>query len=174
PYHLVIVYWRSAFAELLASCLVPLLLLFVLKAVEEGWRAIGPLSAVLAAAWLTNAPAAVMIHYSLALLILCFAWQRRSPRILFVGAGAVALGACLSAFYLLPAIYEQRWIDIAQAVSAGSRPADNFLFVHTSDADHDAFNRIVTWLAIWEMAVVFVAAWSAKQWRETRRSLWGA
>ena len=35
PYHLVIVYWRSAFAELLASCLVPLLLLFVLKAVEE-------------------------------------------------------------------------------------------------------------------------------------------
>ena len=27
PYHLVIVYWRSAFAELLASCLVPLLLL---------------------------------------------------------------------------------------------------------------------------------------------------
>ena len=26
PYHLVIVYWRSAFAELLASCLLPLLL----------------------------------------------------------------------------------------------------------------------------------------------------
>ena len=36
PYHLVIVYWRSAFAELLASCLVPLLLLFVLKAADEG------------------------------------------------------------------------------------------------------------------------------------------
>ena len=32
PYHLVIVYWRSAFAELLASCLVPLLLLLLLKA----------------------------------------------------------------------------------------------------------------------------------------------
>ena len=32
PYHLVIVYWRSAFAELLASCLVPLLLLLVLRA----------------------------------------------------------------------------------------------------------------------------------------------
>ena len=28
PYHLVIVYWRSAFAELLASSLLPLLLLF--------------------------------------------------------------------------------------------------------------------------------------------------
>jgi uncharacterized membrane protein len=63
PYHLVIVYWRSAFAELLASCLVPLLLLFVLKAVEKRRRAIVPLALVLAAAWLTNAPAAVMIHY---------------------------------------------------------------------------------------------------------------
>src|SRR5580698_7299977 len=35
PYHLVIVYWRSAFAELLASCMVPLLLLFVLKAADK-------------------------------------------------------------------------------------------------------------------------------------------
>ena len=172
PYHLVIVYWRSAFAELLASCLVPLLLLCVLKAVEESWRAMVPLALVLAAAWLTNAPAAVMIHYSLVLLLVFFAWQRRSPRLLLVGAGAVAFGACLAAFYLLPAIYEQRWIDIAQAVSAGSRPADNFLFIHTTDADHDAFNRIVTWLAVWEMVVIVVAAWSARQWRETRPELW--
>jgi len=172
PYHLVIVYWRSAFAELLASCLVPLLLLCVLKAVEESWRAMVPLALVLAAAWLTNAPAAVMIHYSLVLLLVFFAWQRRSPRLLLVGAGAVAFGACLAAFYLLPAIYEQRWIDIAQAVSAGSRPADNFLFIHTTDADHDAFNRIVTWLAVWEMVVIVVAAWAERQWRETRRELW--
>ena len=172
PYHLVIVYWRSAFAELLASCLVPLLLLCVLKAVDAGMRAVVPLALVLAAAWLTNAPAAVMIHYSMALLLVFFAWQRRSARLLLVGAGAVGLGACLAAFYLLPAIYEQRWIDIAQAVSAGSRPADNFLFIRTTDADHDAFNRIVTWLAVLEMVVIFVAAWAARRWRETQREVW--
>jgi hypothetical protein len=178
PYHLVIVYWRSAFAELLASCLVPLLVLCVLKAVDateqELWRAMVPLAVVLAAAWLTNAPAAVMIHYSLALLLVFFAWQRRSARLLLVGAGAVGLGACLAAFYLLPAIYEQRWIDIAQAVSAGSRPADNFLFIHTTDADHDAFNRIVTWLAVLEMVVIGVAAWAARRWRESQREVWNA
>ena len=178
PYHLVIIYWRSAFAELLASCLVPLLLLFVLKLVDEhtdaGRRAIVPLALVLAAAWLTNAPAAVMIHYSLALLVVFFAWQRRSARLLLVGAGAVALGAGLASFYLLPAIYEQRWVDIAQAVSQGSRPADNFLFIHTTDADHDAFNRIISWVAILEMAVVVVTAWAARQWRETKRELWTA
>lgn len=179
PYHLVIVYWRSAFAELLASCLVPLLLLFVLKAVDEGRRMIVPLALVLAAAWLTNAPAAVMVHYSMALLLVFFAWQRRSPRLLFVAAAAVALGACLSAFYLLPAIYEQRWINIAEAVSAGSRPADNFLFVHTTDADHDAFNRIISWVAVFEMAVILAAAgvskvWMSTHWREIKRELWTA
>ena len=31
PYHIVIVYWRSAFAELLAGALLPLLLLAVLR-----------------------------------------------------------------------------------------------------------------------------------------------
>jgi len=179
PYHLVIVYWRSAFAELLASCLVPLLLLCVLKAVDEGHRAvfvrsIMPLALVLAAAWLTNAPAAVMIHYSLALLLVFFAWQRRSSRLLFLGAVAVVFGALLSAFYLLPAIYEQRWINIAQAVSEGSRPADNFLFIHTADADHDKFNRIITWVAVLEMTVIFASAWMSRRWREIQRELWKA
>lgn len=161
PYHLVIVYWRSAFAELLASCLLPLLLLLVLKA-AEGQRVTAGLALVLAAAWLTNAPAAVMIHYSFLLLIVCFAWRQGSSRILMIGAGAVALGACLSAFYLLPAIYEQKWVNIAEAVSAGSRPVDNFLFIHTTDADHDAFNRIISWIALLEIAATFTAAWAAR------------
>ena len=169
PYHLVIVYWRSAFAELLASCLLPLLLLCVLKAVDDSRRAIVPLALVLAAAWLTNAPAAVMIHYSLALLLAFFAWKRRSPRILFVAAAAVGLGASLSAFYLLPAIYEQRWINIAQALSAGSRPAYNFLFIHTSDTDHDNFNHIISWVAGFEMAVIFFAIWTCRRWRDADR-----
>ena len=168
PYHLVIVYWRSAFAELLAACLVPLLLLLVLKAVEDGERSVIRLGFVLAAAWLTNAPAAVMIHYSLALLILYFAWRQRAPHLLLFGAGAFALGVCLAAFYLLPAIYEQRWIEIANAVSAGSRPADNFLFIHTTDADHDAFNRLISWTATLEMAVICLAA-MANRWCETKR-----
>jgi hypothetical protein len=184
PYHVVIVYWRSAFAELLASCLVPLLLLFVLRAVDTDqdepaeWsaslRTAVPLGLVLAAAWLTNAPAAIMIHYSLALLLVFFAWERRSVRLLLVGAGAVALGAALAAFYLLPAVYEQRWIDIAQAVSAGSRPAESFLFIHTNDADHDAFNHLVSWIAVLEMVVLFASAGLARQWRETGRGLWKA
>jgi hypothetical protein len=172
PYHLVIVYWRSAFAELLAASLVPLLLLLVLRAAEGERRVVIPLGLVLAGAWLTNAPAAVMIHYSLALLIVFFAWRQKSGRILLIGAGAVALGAGLASFYLLPAIYEQKWVNIAQAVSAGSRPQDNFLFMHTTDADHDAFNKIISWVAMLEMGVILAAAAASKTWRRTQRDLW--
>jgi len=174
PYHLVIVYWRSAFAELLASCLVPLLVLLVLRAADGDRHVVLPLGFLLAASWLTNAPAAVMIHYSLALLVLYFSWRRRSSQIIATAAAAVVLGALLSAFYLLPAIYEQRWIDIANAVSAGSRPADNFLFIHTTDPDHDAFNRIISWLAVLEIVLIAASATAAKIWRETRRELWVA
>ncbi len=172
PYHLVIVYWRSAFAELLASCLVPLLFLFTLKAADGERRAWIALSLVLAAVWLTNAPAAVMIHYSLALLILLFAWQRRQPKLLLVGTGAVLVGACLAAFYLVPAIYEQKWVNIAEAISAGSRPQDNFLFIHTTDRDHDAFNRIISWIAVLEIAATLIAAWGARKWRESKPERW--
>jgi hypothetical protein len=180
PYHLVIVYWRSAFAELLASCLLPLLLLLVVRAAEEGpgdeRRGIvsvsGRLSLVLASAWLTNAPAAVMIHYSLALLTVVYAWQRRSYRILLVGAVAVFLGACLSAFYLLPAIYEQKWVNIAGALAPGLRPQDGFLFAHSSDVDHDHFNRLVSWVAVAEIVTTLAAAGAVRQWQTKCRDLW--
>jgi hypothetical protein len=172
PYHLVIVYWRSALAELLASSLLPLLLLLLLRADEKGRRVTVYLALLLASAWLMNAPAAVMIHYSLALLMLVIAWQRRSPRILLVGTIAVILGAALAAVYLLPAIYEQKWVTIAEAVSAGSRPQDSFLFSHTTDADHDAFNRVISWIAVGEILMTVAAAWTARSWRGRNRTLW--
>jgi uncharacterized membrane protein len=91
PYYIVIVYWRSAFAELLAGALLPLLLLFVLRLEERGRRAIIPLALIIAAAWLTNAPSAVMVNYSVALLVIAVAITRRSPRILLYGSAAVLL-----------------------------------------------------------------------------------
>ena len=62
PYMLVIVYWRSAFAELLAASLLPLLLLFALRLARDEQGAFLPLSFVMAGVWLTNAPSAVMAN----------------------------------------------------------------------------------------------------------------
>jgi len=172
PYHLVIVYWRSAFAELLASSLLPLLLLLLLRTEDKNRRPILFLSLLLAAAWLINAPAAVMIHYALVLLAVVIAWRQRSPRVLLMASIAAALGAALAAFYLLPAIYEQRWVNIAGALAAGERPQDSFLFVHTSVAQHDAFNRVISCIAVAEILLTAFAAWTARGWRGRDRALW--
>lgn len=172
PYHLVIVYWRSAFAELLASCLLPLLLLFILREEDEGPRVILPLALVIAAAWLTNAPSAIMLHYSLALLVLVAAIFRRSARPLFVAAAAIALAAALAAFYLLPAVYEQKWVQIAEVLAPGDRPAENFLFSKTPDAAHDAFNRLVSLVALSEIVLLAAAIWFSRRWRKTRGLAW--
>ena len=174
PYHLLIVYWRSAFAELLAAVLLPLLLLILLRD-ENGQskmrRKIPLLALVLAASWLVNVPAAVMIHYSFALLVVVIAWQRRSARLLGTGVVAVILGAGLAAFYLVPVAYEQKWVDIAQAVSFGARPVDSFLFTRTGDKDHNAFNFLVSSLAAAEIVLTLSLAWCARKW-QVRGAWW--
>jgi 6-pyruvoyl-tetrahydropterin synthase-like protein len=172
PYHLIIVYWRSAYAELLAAALLPLLLLCLLRIGERGWRPVLRLGLILAAAWLTNAPAAVMIHYSVAGLAVVIAVLDRSWRPLVRTASAIALGAGLAAFYLVPAVYEEKWVNIAQVLAPGVRPQDNFLFAIIRDPDHNRFNALVSWVAICEVAAFAVATLLSRHWWRTQRKLW--
>ena len=163
PYHLLIVYWRSAYAELLAAVLLPLLLLWIVRLKEDGFRATLWLSLALAAAWLTNLPAALMIHYSAAGLALLVAVRERSLRPLVRTALAALLAAVLTSFYLVPAIYEQRWINIGQVLSPGVRPQDNFLFTTLPDPDHNRFNLLVSFVALAEIGVLAFAIWFSRQ-----------
>ena len=214
PYHLLIVYWRSAYAELLAGALLPFLLLCLLQIKEPApsyadsasgeetrgsrrfWeghdfsRAISPakasalategncllplqhsfrptlwLSLTLAAAWLTNLPAAVMIHYSAAGLATLLAVQKRSRRLLLRSALAIALGAGLASFYLLPAIHEQGWINLSEVLSPGVRPQDNFIFTTIADPDHNRFNLLVSTIALVEISVLVFVIWFSRQTR---------
>jgi len=189
PYHLLIVYWRSAYAELLASELLPLLLLcflrLFLRESEPDFRPTLGLSLILAAAWLTNVPAAVMMHYATAGLALVFfatvaarelAHQRssvwglkvRRPVVrttLVQTALAMLLGVGLASFYLLPAIYEQGWINIREVLSPGVRPQDNFLFTTLPDPDHNRFNLLVSTVAVVEIGVIAFAIWFSRRWR---------
>jgi hypothetical protein len=172
PYHLLIVYWRSAFAELLAAALLPLLLASILKLREPGARPVLWLGLVLAAAWLTNAPAALMIHYSAAGLTAVLAIYERSWRPLLRMSFAVVLGLGLASFYILPAIYEERWINIGEVLALGVRPQDNFLFTAIADADHNRFNLLVSSIAMAEIALLAVAVWSSLTSRLKHRMLW--
>lgn len=172
PYYVVIVYWRSAFAELLAGALLPLLLLYALGAEEDGKETVIPFATIVAAAWLTNIPAAVMVNYSLALLFVILAILKRSPRILRHGALAVLLGAALAAFFLVPAAYERKWVNIAEVLSPGVRPQDNFLFTNTDDPDHNRFNLLVSLVASAEIVVLAIAAFFSRPWKRRQPRAW--
>jgi uncharacterized membrane protein len=171
PYVILVIYWRSAFAELLAAALLPLLLLFVMQLNNPGFRPALWLSLILAAAWLTNVPASVMIHYSAAGLALLVAVREKSSRPLSRLAIAVFLAAGLASFYLVPAIYEQRWVNIAEVLSPGVRPQDNFLFTVTADQDHNHFNLLVSLVAVSEMCVLAVAIFFSRC-NPSGRPLW--
>ncbi len=169
PYHLVTVYWRSAFAELLAAALLPLVVLWVLRCKEDGRRIIVPLGLIVAAAWLTDLPAAVMLNYSLVLLLTVMAIRGRSLRPLLYGAAAIGMGFALAAVYLIPAIYEQRWVDIANVLLPGVRPQDNFLFTMIgNDPRHDRFNLLVSIVACAELIVL--AGSLLLSWRRRRET----
>ena len=160
PYTMFVTYERAAFGELLAAAWLPWLALYALKRQTS----IAPLGLTVAALWLTNGPAAVIGSYLLALVALGLWWVERQVWPLLRAAGGMALGLGLAAFYIVPAAYEQRWVQIARAITPGMRVEDSFLFMHTADAFHDQVLHTASWIFVAEFVAAAVAAWLA--WRK--------
>ncbi len=172
PYHLVIVYYRSDFAELLASALFPLVVLGALRVARDGWVRVPGLALAFALVWLSNAPAAVIATYSLALMLLIGCALRRDARPLLAGATAMLGGFGLAAFYILPAAWEQRWVQISQALTENLRPAQNFLFTHSNDPEFVLFNWKVSAVALGTILITALATVFAARRRRTFLQLW--
>jgi hypothetical protein len=178
PYMLFNAFERTAFAELLASAWIPLLLLAVLRS-RPTIRSIAIPFALL---WLTNAPAAVMGSYAFALLatlrFLQTLLQRlpepqhkrvpqgfslrshipRTPtRLAATCIAGTALGLSLPAFFLVPAAYEQRFIQTSMALVTNMRIQDNFFFDHTLNHDHNGVNLQISLLGVTLLALTLLA-----------------
>jgi hypothetical protein len=178
PYMLFTAYERTAYGELLAAAWIPLLL----HAVLEDKITIPRIAVPVALLWLTNAPAAVMGSYALALLgviRIAFAYRLREPAALspasamggmhgqpplqlatrIVGGGALGLG--LAAFYIVPAAYERRFVQIAMATVAGMRIDQNILFEHTGTSSdallHDQVLHTASVIAVLLLAATAIA-----------------
>lgn len=164
PYALLVSYIRSDFAEQLACAILPILLLAALRVAgllleEKPKRStIAFFSVPFAAVWLSNAPAGVIASYSVALLFTWAALTQRSWRVALRALGGLLLGFGLAGFYLLPAAYEQRWVNIGQALSSGLLPVQNFLFTQIADVEHTWFNWISSFCAL---ALILLAALTA-------------
>jgi hypothetical protein len=175
PYHLITVYWDFRVAEMLASAVFPVAVLYGLKC-REGLTSTAGLAIAVAAVWLTNAPAGVMLMYTLAVLLLVLAIRDRSIRPVICGGVGIALGFGLAAFYIIPAAYEQSWVNILGIFGSGLTPRENFLFSIATDPPHTYFNFLVSGIALEQIALflfVLPFAWKASRQTESRSWLVG-
>src|ERR1700744_3203684 len=185
PNALLIIYMRSDYAELLATAFYPLLFLAALQlgrvlaarvdtdsesSVTASFGFDGAMrkslvffAAMFAAVWLSNAPAGVIATYSVTLFFASLAFRERAAAPLLRGFAGMALGFAFTSFYLLPAAYEQKWVNITQALSAGLLPAENFLYTATNDPEHTLFNWIASTTAMVLIVVTGIASLAARK-----------
>src|SRR5712691_4377107 len=156
PNALLMIYFRSDYAELLASAFFPLLFLATLQLsgiLESHERRAVPMlvlfSVTFAAVWLSNAPAGVMTAYSVTVFFAWAALTRKCWRLLGCGA-------------------------------AGLAPPENFLYTAISDPEHTFFNYITSTVAV--ALIVFTGAAAIAARRESaqptafpaQRKIWSA
>jgi hypothetical protein len=167
PYMLFTAFERTAYGELLAAVWLPLLFRAALRRLPS----VKGVALAIALLWLTNAPAAVMGMYTLLLIAIVrvvqtFVVERKQAKqitetlLLRFSAGG-ALGLALAGFYLLPAAYERRYVQVAMAIIPNMRVEDNFLFGHTGDAPHDRVLHTASLIAVGMLATILVALLAA-------------
>jgi len=181
-------YYRTAYAELAGGFWIPLLLLFALRDRESSdplWRRVCDGSAfllalVVAGAWLSDAPVGVMASYLLAAVATIAALLARSWFPVVRATVGFTLGVALSGFYLIPAAWEQRWVDIQQATGvigdAGLSIENNWIFPHHTDPalsqrDHDL--RFISLVAVTMVATALfglLALWLRRRLSSSRQT----
>ena len=167
-YSLFTAYERTAFAELAGGFTIPLVLYFALRETnsEKADRRsfvvnVLGVAVAIALCWLSNPTVGVMGCYLLAAVtVIVFAIDRSWARVMQAAAGAV-LGMGLIAAYLLPAAYEQHWVDIQKVTEdKGQTLENNWLFATHADPDlayHDTVLHTASSIAVSMIAITFCA-----------------
>ena len=168
-YALFTAYERTAFAELSGGFWIPLVLLFALRDGNPSaglWRraldgSTLPLALLMASCWLSDGPVGVMASYLLSAVAVTVCVVVSSWAHLLRASIAVTLGIALGAFYLMPAAWEQSWVDLRAAVDYPVfKIENNWLFAHHTNpllAPFDSFIHRTSMLAASMTAVAVLS-----------------
>jgi len=165
-YALFTAYERTAFGELTGGLWIPLLLLFLLRernsSASLARRALdgsaASLALVVAGCWLSNVPLGVMACYLLAAAALAAALLARSWAPMLRAALAAALGIGLASLFLVPAVVEQKWVDLRQATDdPGERIENSWLFAHHTDPAFSSHDTVLFKVSVIAISMIAVA-----------------
>jgi uncharacterized membrane protein len=174
PYNLMVIYFRSDYAELIGVAIFPLLVLYLLRVAADDRKAIGGVAVAFAAIWLSNAPEAVLASYAAAALLVVLSAVKKSFAPAVAGAAGLAAGMGLAAYYILPAAFEQRWVNIGQVVIELLKPVENFLFAHVDSPEFVWFNWRMSTIACLMLGTTSIAAvFAARRRRVVPEAWWG-
>lgn len=146
PYHLAInLYERAALAEFWAFVWMPLILFFVHDMSRR--RLISFTGVALSYALLVGTHPPTTLMFSLIPLGYAYTIAEKRQRIfaLALTAGAMAFGLCLSAVYVLPVLFMQRFVAINDMLVDYR---DNFLFSHLAPWDLEIEIHWAVWTTI--------------------------
>jgi hypothetical protein len=149
---------------------IPLVLLYVLRDRSDGRlvtegiggkrafdRSMVMLAVAIAGAWLSNPTVGVMACYTLAAVALARTLLEKTWKPLLRAASGAVLGMGLIAVYLVPAAYEQRWVDIHQVTEDPEQTLENnWLFAVHADPEmayHDQVLHTASMIAVIMIAV---------------------
>lgn len=172
PYIVVMVYKRCSYGELLASAFFPLLLWAALRLGRDGRTAMLQLAIIFAAIWLADLPAGVIAGYSLVLLLAVASFVSRSLGPLLYGGGGILAAFAGIAFFLVPAAWERRWVNMGLVIRSDLAPESNFLFSHNDNPVMRLFSSGISIVGLLLVIATVVALLLAFRMRRDAPDVW--
>lgn len=171
PYLALSGYDRNAFAELLATAILPYVLRAFLEACKHrsGMLYLGVALALVA---LTNIPATAVAATALTILAISKAAVDRSAAPIRAAAVGLALAFGLAGFFLVPVLYEKRWVLVEHFENQNWELEKHFPFASTAPWFQHEFEPVLRWVALDYVALTLMAGAAAfPKERRTRGAL---
>jgi hypothetical protein len=117
-----------------------------------------PLALVITGIWLSNGPVGIMASYLLAAVALLSALVEKSLVPLVRAAVSTVVGMALASLYLIPAVFERKWVSIQYAFTLSHFVVENsWLFARHADPTMVSHDSLLLWVSLVAVEMLLVA-----------------